>query len=221
MDKSKVKTYNMDHIPDGNDPNHPVRIYTDGCFDCFHFGHAKVLQQCKQLFKYTYVIVGVCSDVETVENKGKNLMTQDERAECVRHCKWADEVIVPCLWIPTMEFFEEKKIHYLARDALPYPYKGNPDLYSPMKEIGRFLPTKRTEGISTTDMIVRIIKDRDMYIDRSLKKGVKASELNIFGAEAAHYLFRVIASKIVSNSNRVVIDIARKLKEYKSNSLSK
>ena len=82
----------FDTIPDGNDPQNPVRIYTDGCYDCFHFGHANVIKQCKEFFKYTYIVVGVCSDEDTVENKGKNLMNQEERAECVRHCKWADEV---------------------------------------------------------------------------------------------------------------------------------
>ena len=37
-------------IPDGNDPKNPVRIYTDGIFDCFHYAHAKVIEQCKKNF---------------------------------------------------------------------------------------------------------------------------------------------------------------------------
>ncbi len=31
-------------IPDGTDPNNPVRIYADGVFDMYHIGHAKVLE---------------------------------------------------------------------------------------------------------------------------------------------------------------------------------
>jgi len=175
-------------IPDGNDPSNPVRIYTDGIFDCFHFGHAKVLEQCKKKFKYSHVTVGVASDEDTVNNKGKNVMTQDERAECVRHCKWADDVIVPCPWVLTMEFMNEHNFHYVAHDAIPYPYKGIPDLYGPYKESGRFLETQRTNGVSTTDLIVRILRDRDQYIARSLIKGTKPEELNVSQKEADEYL---------------------------------
>ena len=30
--------------PDGSDPLNPVRIYAEGVFDMYHFGHAKVLE---------------------------------------------------------------------------------------------------------------------------------------------------------------------------------
>ena len=175
MDTSKPKMI----IPDGNDPSNPVRIYTDGIFDCFHFGHAKVIEQCKKAFKYTHVTVGVCSDADTIEHKGKNVMTEDERAECVRHCKWADDVIVGCPWVLTMEFMDKNNFHYVAHDNIPYPYKDLPDLYGPYKESGRFYETQRTNGVSTTDLIVRILKDRNMYFERSLKKGVSPKELGL------------------------------------------
>lgn len=37
-------------------------------------------------------------------------MTEEERGESVRHCKWVDEVICPAPWIITKEFIDEHKV---------------------------------------------------------------------------------------------------------------
>ena len=42
-----------------------------------------------------------------------------------------------------------------------------------------FRATQRTEGISTSDIILRIIKDYDMYIERSLQRGYKRKDIGI------------------------------------------
>ena len=91
--------------PDGNDPSRPVRVYSDGVFDLFHFGHARLLQYCKSLFKHCVLIVGVTSDEDTIKYKGKQVMTHFERQETLKHCKWVDEIICPCPWIPTVVLF--------------------------------------------------------------------------------------------------------------------
>ena len=171
---------------EGQDPQHPVHIYTDGVFDCFHYGHAKVLEQCKKMFPYVHLVVGVCADADVIKEKGRPIMTAEERAECVKHCKWADEVILNCPWLINLDYLDKLGCKYIAHDPEPYahdpepyPYNNIPDVYGPFKKANRFLATKRTEGISTTDIINRILLDSDRYIERNVKKGMKPNELNI------------------------------------------
>ncbi|KZL65030.1 choline-phosphate cytidylyltransferase [Colletotrichum incanum] len=164
-----------------NDPpaGRPVRVYADGVFDLFHLGHMRQLEQAKKAFPDVYLIVGVTGDAETHKRKGLTVLSGAERAETVRHCKWVDEVIENCPWIVTPEFLDQHKIDYVAHDDLPYGADEGDDIYRPIKEAGKFLVTQRTEGVSTTGIITKIVRDYEKYIARQFKRGTSRQELNV------------------------------------------
>ncbi|EFN53676.1 hypothetical protein CHLNCDRAFT_136458 [Chlorella variabilis] len=167
--------------PSSSCEDRPVRVYADGVFDLFHFGHARALEQAKLSFPNTYLMVGVCNDAETHKFKGKTVMTEDERYESLRHCKWVDEVVPNAPWVITKEFLDEHNIDFVAHDALPYADAtlGTDDVYGFVKKLGKFKETKRTEGVSTSDLILRIIKDYNDYVLRNLSRGYSRKDLGL------------------------------------------
>jgi choline-phosphate cytidylyltransferase len=155
--KQSASQVKLDKPRRGFSPDMPARVYADGVFDMYHIGHARVLEQAKKLFPYVHLIVGVSGDFETIKKKGKIVMNQLERTEIIRHCKWVDEVLCPCPWVITLDFLEKHDIDYVAHDDAPYGSAGQDDIYAEIKKAGKFMATQRTEGISTSDLILRII----------------------------------------------------------------
>ncbi|KAH8506969.1 hypothetical protein H0E87_013694 [Populus deltoides] len=170
--------------PDPSTPppsDRPVRVYADGIYDLFHFGHARSLEQAKKAFPNTYLLVGCCNDEITHKYKGKTVMTDEERYESLRHCKWVDEVIPGAPWVIDQEFLDKHNIDYVAHDSLPYADASGAgkDVYEFVKKVGRFKETRRTDGISTSDIIMRIVKDYNQYVLRNLDRGYSRKELGV------------------------------------------
>ncbi|KAL6935183.1 related to Choline-phosphate cytidylyltransferase [Hanseniaspora guilliermondii] len=166
------------NLPD-EDSDKPIRVYADGIFDLFHIGHMKQLEQCKKAFKNVTLVVGVPSDKVTHKLKGLTVLTDEQRCDSLRHCKWVDEVIPNSPWVLNVDFLKKHKIDYVAHDDIPYTSAGIDDVYKPVKELGKFLVTQRTDGISTSDIITTIIRDYDKYLMRNFSRGATRQELNV------------------------------------------
>lgn len=164
-----------------NEPpkDRPIRVYADGVFDLFHLGHMRQLEQAKKALPNATLVVGVPSDKDTHKYKGLTVLTDKQRCETLEHCKWVDEVICDAPWQVTLEFLEKHDIDYVAHDDLPYASNGDDDIYRPVKELGKFLTTQRTEGISTSDIITHIIRDYDKYLMRNFARGASRKDLNV------------------------------------------
>lgn len=53
------------------------------------------------------------NDYLTNKFKGKTVMTESERYEAVRHCRYVDEVVRDAPWVLTDEFLTKHKVIYL------------------------------------------------------------------------------------------------------------
>jgi choline-phosphate cytidylyltransferase len=156
-----------------------IRIYLDGVFDCTHYGHYRLFKNVKDKFPNAIIVVGVSGDEETIRLKGHTVMDESERAESIAHCKWVDEVICPCIWIINDEYLAKHNIDYVAHDGDPYVSADSTDIYDFVKRQGKFIATQRTDGISTTGLINRIVRRYNEFILRNLRRGVPRDELEL------------------------------------------
>jgi ethanolamine-phosphate cytidylyltransferase len=164
----------------------PVRVYMDGCFDLAHFGHANALRQAKACGDT--LVVGLIPDAEVLRCKGPPVLREAERRAVIASVKWVDEIIENVPYDLTPEFCEtlysKHGIDFIVHGDDPCLLPDGTDAYDAPKRAGRFRMIKRTEGVSTTDIVNRVLRAAASD-ERREKKKTKRDDTSDDGAVAA------------------------------------
>lgn len=148
-----------------------VTIYLDGVFDIIHSGHFNAIRQAKKLGDI--LCIGVNSDEDVARAKGPTLMNCKERAALAKACKWTDYVVEDTPYTPSVKLLDDLKIEYCAHgDDIPYNEKGE-CVYDEIIKAGRMKLFKRTEGVSTTEIIGRLLLCTKEYKSEETKNEEK------------------------------------------------
>lgn len=132
-----------------------VRVYVDIVGDLFHAGHVEFFKKARAFGDY--LIVGVLAD-DTVEGyKRQPIVSLEDRVKVIEACKYVDEVIVGPPPHLTEEMIRELDIQYIVHgDDINQDLLG--EHYQSAMDLGIFRLVPYTSGISTTDIIQRIVE---------------------------------------------------------------
>lgn len=132
-----------------------IRIWVDGCFDMLHFGHTNAIRQAASLGAELFV--GSHSDEEIIRYKGPPIMHADERYEALRGCKWVTFVVENYPYVTRLKDMDRFEVDFVAHgDDISVDLNGR-NSYQEIIDAGRFKIVKRTDGISTTDLVGRML----------------------------------------------------------------
>ncbi|KAI9798301.1 MAG: hypothetical protein M1833_004873 [Piccolia ochrophora] len=123
----------------------------------------------------TELVVGVHSDEEILDNKGPTVMTLSERIAAVNACRWSSSSIPQAPYVTSLPWISHYGCQYVVHgDDITSDSRGE-DCYRYVKAAGRFLVVKRTPGISTTDLVGRMLLCTKSHFIKSLT-GLLAGE---------------------------------------------
>ena len=114
------------------------------------------------------LLVGIHSDEDILENKGPTVMNLAERVAAVDACRWSTLSVPYAPYVTSLPWITHYGCQYVVHgDDITSDSNGE-DCYRYVKSAGRFLVVKRTPGISTTDLVGRMLLCTKTHFIRSL-----------------------------------------------------
>jgi ethanolamine-phosphate cytidylyltransferase len=130
------------------------RVYVDMVGDLFHAGHVALLREARR--HGDWLVVGVLSDDTAAAYKRRPVMTLAERVTVIESCRYVDEVIKDAPLRVTEEFLAEHAITTVVHGDDLSPQAAQ-FVYGPAAAAGKLTYVRRTGGISTTELIQRVL----------------------------------------------------------------
>ena len=132
-----------------------VRVYVDMVADLFHYGHVAFLKKARALGDY--LLVGIHADVVLVSyKKGKPILTMEERVASVAGCRYVDEVLPNAPFVIDQAWIKNHDIHLVVHGD-DFSQDRIRDFYRVPIDMGIFRTVPYTKGVSTTEIIRRVI----------------------------------------------------------------
>lgn len=137
-------------------------VFTNGCFDLLHPGHVRYLKQARALGDALVVALNSDASVRALKGANRPILNQHERAEVIAALESVDYVVV----------FEEETPRDLIAALIPdVLVKGGDwqiDQIVGRDEVeaagGKVLSLPFVEGLSTTDIIGRILESENRKV---------------------------------------------------------
>lgn len=114
-------------------------------------------------------------------------MNEQDRYKAAAACKWVDEVVEGAPFVTSLEVLRKYNVDYCVHgDDIITDADGN-DCYAEVKKAGMFRTVPRTHGVSTTDLVGRMLlmtKTHHQSSDTSLYDSV--SDWWLWEAQRTH-----------------------------------
>lgn len=175
------------------------------------------------------LVVGVHSDAEIMKNKGPTVMKEQERYvgvmvcmewngllivtylhfryDAVAACKWVDQVVPDAPYNTTVEILKEYNIDFCVHGDDITTMADGTDCYQAVKDAGLYRECKRTQGVSTTELVGRMLlmtRDHHKRGESSISN-VNAQDLGSFSqGTASADKQRTTISHCLPTSKRIV-----------------
>ena len=182
-----------------------IRVFMDGAFDMMHYGHMNAFRQGRALG--THLVVGVNDDASITKCKGTAPVLNDsERVAMVKACRWVDEVILGVPYVMTPEYLDkiikDYNIDYVVHGDDPCIVNGK-DVYATAKSLGMYRSIPRTEGVSTTDIVGRMLYTTRDHHKKTLNSQGDKENVNALASHRKSSFVR--SSKFLTTSRMIRI----------------